>query len=239
VERRAVTSSAASSGKNNDRPATARSYRRPFLCHVCAKRGDPNLARLTTGLSSSGLSSSLLFSFIGWPGNSCQGFVRSRGQAKLSGGAMSVPKARVVRSLVVAAFAATCLTSGVTSAFAQRGGFHGGFRGCFNCGFRGSFFAFGFAPGWGWGWPGWGWGWGWPGWGPGWAPPGWGPGWGSTPGWVTPPATYASPAPQAASPSGQSCYAGAYVCPTEHPVPSGSGCYCLSNNRTRVFGRAS
>jgi hypothetical protein len=53
-----------------------------------------------------------------------------------------------------------------------------------------------------------------------------------------PPATYAPPVPQPGAPSGQSCYAGAYVCPMEHPVPSGSSCYCLSNNRTRIPGQA-
>jgi hypothetical protein len=37
----------------------------------------------------------------------------------------------------------------------------------------------------------------------------------------------------------QSCYAGPYVCPMDHPVASGSGCYCLGNNRTQVWGRAS
>jgi hypothetical protein len=206
--------------------------------------------------------------------------------AKLFGGAMSVPKARVVRGLVVTVFVATCLASGaVTSAFARGdggggsfGGFHGGFggfHGCFNCGFRGGF-GFGFAPawggGWGWGWPGWGWGWpgwswGWPGWGWGW--PGWG--WGSSSGWGGPGWGWSTPSPYAGGgspyagggspyagggspyaggwsvtpptnydprPSGRSCYAGPYVCPLDHPVPSGSGCYCLSNNRTHVPGRA-
>jgi hypothetical protein len=181
---------------------------------------------------------------------------------------MSVPKARVVRNLVVAAFVVSCLASGVTSAFAQRGGgrggFHGGFHGCFNCGavrFRGRFgVGFGPAwgwgwPGWGWGWPGWGWGWGWPAWGWGW--PGWSWGWPAwtssgwvSPGWgwSAPPAyagggfPYAGGSPYAGGPSsrpvGQSCYAGAYICPIDRVVPSGSACYCTSNNRTHVPGRA-
>lgn len=58
----------------------------------------------------------------------------------------------------------------------------------------------------------------------------------SPPAWYTPPpaATAAPPAP-----TGQSCFAGAYVCPMDHPVPSGSACYCLSNERSKVWGRAS
>ena len=173
---------------------------------------------------------------------------------------MSVPKARIVRGLVVAAFVVTCLALGLTSAVAQRGGgrggfvFHGSFgrfHGCFNCGafrFRGGF-GFGFAPAWGWGWPAWGWGWpgwgwGWPGWGwPGWVSPGWAsPGWVS-PGWASPgwasqgPPAYAGGPPL--RPSRQSCFAGAYVCPIDRAIPSGSACSCLSNNRTRVPGRAS
>ena len=59
-----------------------------------------------------------------------------------------------------------------------------------------------------------------------------------------PPAAYAPPDPgQQPGPGpqagGQSCYAGPYVCPMDHPVASGSGCYCLGNNRTQVWGRAS
>ena len=53
-----------------------------------------------------------------------------------------------------------------------------------------------------------------------------------------PPVTYASQPPQPAAPAGQSCYAGAYVCPMEHAVPTGSACYCLSNNRAHIPGRA-
>jgi len=51
-----------------------------------------------------------------------------------------------------------------------------------------------------------------------------------------PPTAYAPPPPQE---GGQSCTAGPYVCPMDHPVASGSACYCLGNNRTQVWGRAS
>jgi hypothetical protein len=51
-----------------------------------------------------------------------------------------------------------------------------------------------------------------------------------------PPATYAPPAPPVAG--GQSCYAGAYVCPMDNPVPSGAACYCLGNQGTHVWGHA-
>jgi hypothetical protein len=61
-----------------------------------------------------------------------------------------------------------------------------------------------------------------------------------------PPPYYAPPPPMAYAPqsqaqqgTGQSCYAGPYVCPMDHPVASGSGCYCLGNDRTQVWGRAS
>jgi hypothetical protein len=54
----------------------------------------------------------------------------------------------------------------------------------------------------------------------------------------SPPAAYAPSAPAQQS-AGQSCYAGPYVCPMDHPVVSGSGCYCLGNDRTQVWGRAS
>lgn len=54
--------------------------------------------------------------------------------------------------------------------------------------------------------------------------------------WYTPPQAQAAPP---ATPTGQSCYAGPYVCPMDHPVASGSACYCLSNERSRIWGRAS
>jgi hypothetical protein len=50
-----------------------------------------------------------------------------------------------------------------------------------------------------------------------------------------PPAAYA---PRSSGPYGQSCYAGDAVCPMEHPVGSGSACYCTTA-QGRVWGRAS
>lgn len=48
-----------------------------------------------------------------------------------------------------------------------------------------------------------------------------------------------APAPMAEQSSGgQSCYAGAYVCPMDRPVAAGSSCYCLGNGGQRVVGRA-
>lgn len=59
---------------------------------------------------------------------------------------------------------------------------------------------------------------------------------------VPPPAYYPSPpvnaAPAPPSGSGQSCYAGAYVCPMDTPVASGAPCYCLGNQDTHVWGHA-
>jgi hypothetical protein len=56
-----------------------------------------------------------------------------------------------------------------------------------------------------------------------------------------PPIVYAPPQAYSQGPggAGQSCYAGAYVCPMDRPVATGSGCYCLGNNGQRVGGRAS
>jgi hypothetical protein len=62
------------------------------------------------------------------------------------------------------------------------------------------------------------------------------------PGYAPPPAAgYAPPAysPAPAADGRQSCYAGPYVCPMEHAVASGSGCYCRGNDGQRVWGRAS
>ena len=60
--------------------------------------------------------------------------------------------------------------------------------------------------------------------------------------YAPPPVTYAPPpaySPMPTSPaSGQSCYAGGYVCPMDRPVSPGSGCYCTVNGG-RVWGRAS
>jgi hypothetical protein len=55
--------------------------------------------------------------------------------------------------------------------------------------------------------------------------------------YYTPPQVY-SPAPAAQAGGGQTCYAGAYVCPMDRPVAPGSGCYCLGNGGQRVWGRA-
>ncbi len=41
--------------------------------------------------------------------------------------------------------------------------------------------------------------------------------------------------PQAA---GQSCNAGAYLCPMEQPVIPGTACYCRGNQGQKVWGRA-
>jgi len=57
------------------------------------------------------------------------------------------------------------------------------------------------------------------------------------PAYYAPPAGY-PPAPAAPPTSGQSCYAGAYVCPMETPVSPGTACYCRSNQGTRVWGQA-
>jgi hypothetical protein len=51
-----------------------------------------------------------------------------------------------------------------------------------------------------------------------------------------PPQAY-SPPPQAAG-SGQSCYAGPYVCPMDRPIATGGNCYCLGNGGERVWGRS-
>ena len=53
-----------------------------------------------------------------------------------------------------------------------------------------------------------------------------------------PAASYApayAPGPAAA---GQSCYAGSYVCPMDHPVAYDAACYCLGSGGARVWGRA-
>ena len=38
--------------------------------------------------------------------------------------------------------------------------------------------------------------------------------------------------------AGQSCNAGAYMCPMDRPAVPGSSCYCLGNGGQRVWGRA-
>ena len=50
------------------------------------------------------------------------------------------------------------------------------------------------------------------------------------------PPPYAQPGAQYA-PSSQSCQTGGAVCPMEHPVTSGSSCYCTTE-QGRVWGRA-
>ena len=60
--------------------------------------------------------------------------------------------------------------------------------------------------------------------------------------YYSPPQTYYQPPPQGYSQAqgggGQSCYAGAYVCPMDRPVATGANCYCPGNNGQRVPGRA-
>jgi hypothetical protein len=53
-----------------------------------------------------------------------------------------------------------------------------------------------------------------------------------------PPQNYSQAPGPAQSGEGQACYAGPYVCPMDHPVASGSSCYCLGNGSQRVWGRA-
>ncbi|HTU54878.1 MAG TPA: hypothetical protein VMF62_12990 [Acetobacteraceae bacterium] len=67
------------------------------------------------------------------------------------------------------------------------------------------------------------------------APP---PGYVPPPGYYPPPPASYAPAPPPSSGSGQSCYAGAYVCPMDNPVASGSPCYCLGNQGVHVWGHA-
>lgn len=50
--------------------------------------------------------------------------------------------------------------------------------------------------------------------------------------YAPPPVVYA-PAP----PAGQTCYAGAYVCPLDQPTPVNGGCSCPTN-QGRAYGRA-
>ena len=62
------------------------------------------------------------------------------------------------------------------------------------------------------------------------------------PAYYPPPPYYAPPpvsyAPPQYSPAGQSCIvSGASVCPMEHPVASGSSCYCTTP-QGRVWGRS-
>jgi hypothetical protein len=146
----------------------------------------------------------------------------------------------MTRSIVALSLAAGLCGVSVAPANADHGGFHGGgfhgglFHGGFHdgfhggCCFRGGFWwpgvAFGFglgaiaaAPYY-------------------YAPPYY------PPVYYTPPQMYYQPPPQGYSQAqgggGQSCYAGAYVCPMDHPVATGASCYCPGNNGQRVLGRA-
>jgi hypothetical protein len=59
--------------------------------------------------------------------------------------------------------------------------------------------------------------------------------------YAPPPVVYAPPqtyVPGRPTASGQACFAGAYSCPMDHPVPAGEGCYCLGNGGQRMWGRA-
>lgn len=67
------------------------------------------------------------------------------------------------------------------------------------------------------------------------APP---PGYALPPAYYPPPPASYSSAPTPSSGSGQSCYAGAYVCPMDNPVASGAACYCLGNQGVHVWGHA-
>ena len=58
------------------------------------------------------------------------------------------------------------------------------------------------------------------------------------PAYFPPPSAYGGAPPSAQyAPSGQSCMAAGAVCPMEHPVASGSSCYCTTV-QGRVWGRA-
>jgi hypothetical protein len=60
--------------------------------------------------------------------------------------------------------------------------------------------------------------------------------------YAPPPVVYAPPQtytpPPVTGPSGQSCYAGPYVCPMDRPVATGGGCYCPGNDGQRIWGHA-
>ena len=55
-------------------------------------------------------------------------------------------------------------------------------------------------------------------------------------GYAPPSPGYSQPGAQY-TPSNQSCMAGGSVCPMEHPVTSGSSCYCTTG-QGRIWGRA-
>lgn len=53
--------------------------------------------------------------------------------------------------------------------------------------------------------------------------------------YAPPPVVYAPAPPPAYVPAGQTCYAGAYVCPLERATPVGAGCSCPTNTG-RAYG---
>ena len=60
--------------------------------------------------------------------------------------------------------------------------------------------------------------------------------------YAPPPTVYAPPQQQyysqTPSGAGQTCSAGPYVCPMDHPTATGANCYCLGSGGARVWGRA-
>jgi hypothetical protein len=155
----------------------------------------------------------------------------------------------VALGLSVAALCAVSVPPAYAGGHGGGGGYHGGGRGYHGGGY-GYQGGYGYRGGYGYGYRGGccygGYGW----WGPGVA---FGLGLGAiaaAPYYYYPPPYYYSPPPviyappQTYSPApvgggGQSCYAGAYVCPMDRPVATGAGCYCLGNGGQRVLGRAS
>ncbi|MBP0443783.1 hypothetical protein J8J14_03235 [Roseomonas sp. SSH11] len=59
------------------------------------------------------------------------------------------------------------------------------------------------------------------------------------PAWYVPPFPAYAPPPAYVAPraAGQACYAGAYICPLERPVPAGDACACPARNGGRAWGR--
>jgi hypothetical protein len=56
---------------------------------------------------------------------------------------------------------------------------------------------------------------------------------------VAPAPVYAAPPATSSGPPapGQACYAGPWVCPLNHAIPSGDSCSCVANGG-RVWGQA-
>jgi hypothetical protein len=59
------------------------------------------------------------------------------------------------------------------------------------------------------------------------------------PAYVAPAPVYAAPPATSSGPPapGQACYAGPWVCPLNHAIPSGDSCSCVANGG-RVWGQA-